>query len=86
MKALHNVDQSVSALAPHRRPIFLSTYLGSPKPEIGQSISRADIIAPRSMQWKAFFSRIEGDYTAKTAFTPASSRKIYVECHGEPAG
>jgi len=35
---------------------------------------------------EGLFLRIEGDYTAKMAFTPAVRRKIYVERHGDPAG
>src|SRR5437660_8960561 len=56
-KALHNEVQWVSARAPRHRPVFRSTYLGPPVPEIGQSNSRAAIIALRAVQWEAVFYR-----------------------------
>jgi len=59
MRALHIEDRWESALPPRRPRVFQSTYTWARlEPEIGQSNSRAAIIAPRSMQWEALFHRL----------------------------
>jgi len=58
MKASRIGDRWVFVPAPHRPPVFQSTYLGPPEPEIGQSNSRAAIIALNRVQWEAPFLRI----------------------------
>jgi hypothetical protein len=68
MKALHIGGRWESVPAPHRPPVFRSTYLARLLLEIVQSNSRAAIIAPRAMQWEAFFHRL---------FPSRSDRRIW---------
>jgi len=56
MMALHNVVRWEFALPPHQPRVYQSTYTWARlDPEIGQSNSRAAIIAPCPMQWEALF-------------------------------
>ena len=59
MRASHTEGRWEFALPLHRPRVFQSTYTWARlEPEIGQSNSRAAIIAPRSMQWEALFHRL----------------------------
>jgi len=71
MMALRIADRSVFALAPHRPPVFQSTYLGPPGTWIGQSNYRAAIIALKCDLCKALiFGNLRVSYLKKGAHCP----------------